>query len=112
MNEKRKAYEFTHTAKTMVRHRAQGLCEFPPGCPNPNTNRVNHLTGVAISRRERVDPSITSNANLNALMLCSEHEWDLDSQEDYQLRCLKEERHRPMERSRVTYGQVVAMVGY
>lgn len=81
MKEVRQTYGFSIDSKQFARERASGACEFPDKCPEPNTGRVNHLSGCGIADRLGLDPEPIKDPNLNAIMLCRPHEQDLDRQE-------------------------------
>ena len=94
----RYGYGFTQGQRNEV-HKRSKHCEFPEGCSEPVTGKVNHLTGVFIARMEGLDkPSIT-NISQNALLLCWDHEMDLDRQEHYQQECIIYERTRSISRN-------------
>lgn len=87
--ERRGSYEFSREARLWARKEADGACQFPAeDCGNSNTGRVNHITGVGISRRDALDVDSITDPRQNAIMLCQEHQDDLDRQEAYQLACL------------------------
>lgn len=93
--ERESKYEFNNDQKREVRARAMGFCEFPARrCFLPNTNRVNHLSGVGIAKRDNLEPNVISDVSLNALMLCVFHSYLLDVEEQYQLACLDYEQGR------------------
>lgn len=87
----RYGYGFTPDQKAIV-HKRSKHCEFPEGCPEPVTGKVNHLTGVFIARMEGLERSAITNIDQNALLLCWDHERDLDRQEHYQQECIIYER--------------------
>lgn len=82
MENARKIYGFSYEAREFARERADGACEFPGEvCPSPNTGTVNHLTGCCIAYRLELDPESITDPEQNALMLCEDHQEDLDNQE-------------------------------
>lgn len=88
----RAIYGFSSQAKEYVHKRARGHCEFPEGCEEKSTGKVNHLTGCAVAFRDGLDKKDIINPDQNALELCSSHEFELDQQESYQLECLVYEK--------------------
>jgi hypothetical protein len=100
--EKRHGMAFSVEDKQSVRERAQGGCEFPPGCERPNTNKVNHLTGVFEAFLDNKDKRAIKDPNLNAVMLCEPHEVLHDAQEAFQVQSLLGERHHQRRRMFIT----------
>ena len=102
MKNTREVYGFTHEAKRYVRDRANGHCEVNQGrdCNRPNTNRVNHITGICEAIRIGMRPEDVSNPKLNATMQCEVHERIHDEQERDHLASLPlrtiYERKRPI----------------
>ncbi len=93
MENLRRGYGFSLEDKQLVRDKANGHCLYGDGsCPNPNTGRVNHITGVFEAFLDRRDKRDISNPLMNATMECTLHEAVHDAQERFQIACLKGEK--------------------
>ena len=89
MSKCREAFQFSNADKDMARQQADGTCQFPAeDCSEPNTGQVNHLTGCFIAHKEGLDRKVMTDPFYNAMMLCEDHQEDLDRQEDYQRECI------------------------
>ena len=92
MENLRRGYGFTNEAKQYARDRGNKHCEFGDGtCPNPNTGRVNHITGAFEGFLDHRNPKDISDPRQNATMECRLHEAVHDAQERFQVQCLKGE---------------------
>jgi hypothetical protein len=81
MNRNREAYRFSLEDRQYARDRANGFCEYGGFCPRPNTNRVNHITGIQEAIRIGMRPEDVRDPRQNATMECTLHEWIHDKQE-------------------------------
>lgn len=88
-------YGFSQSQRDYV-HKRSKSCEFPDGCNEHITGKVNHLTGVFLARMDGLDKKSITNPDHNALLLCWEYEKDLDKQEKYQQECLLYEKGSPI----------------
>lgn len=82
MNQNREAYRFSLKDRQYARDLANGHCLYGHGsCPRPNTNRVNHITGIQEAMRIGMRPEDVRDPRQNATMECTLHEWIHDLQE-------------------------------
>lgn len=91
--ERRGGYGFSLEAKKLVHAKAGDKCLYGNGdCPNPNTGRINHITGAFEGFLKGADRRDISNPDMNATMECSTHEAIHDAQERLIVQQLKGER--------------------
>lgn len=83
---------------------AGGKCEFPgEECFKRPEPKVSHMEGVFISWLDHKDPRGISDVTQNGLMQCPSHNAYLDSQQAFQVACLKGERLREFPKSGTIY---------
>ena len=95
--ERRHGYSFSLEAKKLVHAKAGNKCLYEDiygkqECPNPNTGRVNHITGAFEGWLKGADKRDISNPDMNATMECVEHERIHDATERLEVQRLKGER--------------------
>lgn len=91
--ERRHGYSFSLEAKKLVHAKAGDKCLYGNGeCLNPNTGRVNHITGAFEGWLKGANRRDISNPDMNATMECFKHEAIHDAQERLQVQQLKGER--------------------
>jgi hypothetical protein len=85
---------FSQEDRQTAHKRAGTSCEFPAGCENKNTGKVNHITGVFEAFLDHKDPRAIRDINLNSALLCDTHEATHDAQEAFQVQSLLGERRK------------------
>lgn len=73
---------FSTTERKRIRTNGGEICQFPAGCPEPNTGFVSHITGRHEGVLAGMDLKAIGDPALNAALLCKEHEEDHDEQEN------------------------------
>ena len=89
----RRGFNFSIKEKAEFRRKADGRCLYGQGeCPQPNTGRVNHITGAFEAYLKGADRRDITDIKQNATMECPSHEAIHDAQERLKVQQLKGER--------------------